>query len=1006
MNVTRRASQSDYHALESYVSSSPAKIIYSKELSILNKLYKNEEKFENTEDNFDFKLIIYLDKCKYADLSEHAYEKDVSLMLTNETLTYYYANRDNFITFNDFCISMRLYFESSEWRDQNLDKWHTITFENVVTINSNVSLIECFRKMCSQMNTIQRDLNPAYHDSIRLRKNIIRICRSHSALIYEIINSSMKIFALMNTLQSSIISYEVIRKSFTSQQYHQNEDEANDHYFIDKQYRRDESSYDRRDESSYDRRDESSSDRRVEFYRDEFRDRSNDKFSNRRFKKCFVCDKFDCWSINHSDKKREDSKKRFSDRFSQFRNNNRLNQYICEYESTDEDDDHDEMIQYFEKHSISIISASISTIISATSSTNINALLIEFESNKLFLISVDELRNIEFGTITSLLANQTFKHRLIAENCIIITALINELFSFISTTESRYDDHEFKDILMNCETAELSTDDIEQFKVLKRISNDVKLNTKTVESNIKFEIDSISILSTVALNISLERIIFHIVEVNISFLLSLIDLNRLKMYFNNLINEMIQKIFDLQISSKIRRHSVIRRYDHAFLLWKIFTYSLIAEFIDENSCLLTEIELRRLHRRFDHLSARRLYEILTRSDHDNVESRVIEHLNKYCHHCQMHEKSSERFSFSIRNSDSEFNFNILMNILYIETKEKNKPVLHLVNEVTRFQVDRWLKDISARHVWDQFRTCWIDTYLRSSDVIIADSDKQFVSREFKSYAGNMSIIVKIVSIETHHSIEMMKRYHELLRRTYLIITIEISEINSELALQMTFKVINDSIELNDLISTLLVFDVYFRMIEMNVSSFTIIQRTIAMKKTMNEVRKLHAIRQINDALNIKNDPISLIHNLSLNSLVLIFRESNTGQSGSWKEPFKLLSIQKKSAIIELSNESIKFRSISVKSYYQDDQDEHADDENSSSTSISSMIELSNISSFIEFENDHLAIDSLIRTLIHHEPFASSSKRDSDRSRKYLASTAYLNFILNSITADSSFIASR
>jgi hypothetical protein len=442
---------------------------------------------------------------------------------------------------------------------------------------------------------------------------------------------------------------------------------------------------------------------------------------------------------------------------------------------------------------------------------------------------------------------------------------------------------------------------------------------------------------------------------------------------------MIQKMFDIRINSKIRRHSVIRRYDHAFLLWKIFTYSLIAESIDENSCLLIEIELRRLHRRFDHLSARRLYEILTRSDHDDVESRVIEHLNKYCHHCQMHEKSFERFSFSIKDSDSEFNFNILVNILYIDSK----LVLHLVNETTRFQADRWLKDISARRVWDQFRTCWIDTYLRSSDVIITDSDKQFVSREFKSYADNMKIIVKIVSVEAHHSIEMMKRYHESLRRAYSIISAEISEIDSELALQMTFKTINDSIELNDLISILLVFNVYFRMIEMNVSSSIITQRAIVMKKTMNEVRKMHATRQINDALNIKNNSIFLIHNLSLNSLVLIFRKSNTDQSESWKKFFKLLSIQSESAIIELSNDSIKFRSISVKSYYQND---HSDDENSSS-------------SFIEFENNHFAIDSIIRI--------ESIKRDRDRSRKYFASIAYLNFILNSITSvDSSFITSR
>jgi hypothetical protein len=171
--------------------------------------------------------------------------------------------------------------------------------------------------------------------------------------------------------------------------------------------------------------------------------------------------------------------------------------------------------------------------------------------------------------------------------------------------------------------------------------------------------------------------------------------------------------------------------------------------------------------------------------------------------------------------------------------------------------------------------------MRSSDVIIADSDKQFVFREIKEYADNMKIIVKIVSIEAHHSIEMMKRYHESLRRIYSIIATEISKIDSELVLQMTFKIINDSIELNDLIFILLVFDVYSRMIEMNVSSSIITQRTIVMKKTMNEMRKFNAIRQMNDALNTRNESsITLIHDLSLNSLVLIFKENNTDQSES------------------------------------------------------------------------------------------------------------------------------
>jgi transcriptional regulator with GAF, ATPase, and Fis domain len=159
-------------------------------------------------------------------------------------------------------------------------------------------------------------------------------------------------------------------------------------------------------------------------------------------------------------------------------------------------------------------------------------------------------------------------------------------------------------------------------------------------------------------------------------------------------------------------------------------------------------------------------------------------------------------------------------------------------------------------------------------LITIDADKQFVTREFKQYAVNMRITIKTISVETHHSIEMMKRYHDSLRRVYAIITTAISSIDFEIALQMTFKVINDSIEFDDLILTLLVFEAYSRMIEMNVSSSTITQRAIAMKKTMKEVQKFIATRQMNDFLNTRNDLIiTLIHELSLNSSVLIFRES-------------------------------------------------------------------------------------------------------------------------------------
>jgi hypothetical protein len=251
--------------------------------------------------------------------------------------------------------------------------------------------------------------------------------------------------------------------------------------------------------------------------------------------------------------------------------------------------------------------------------------------------------------------------------------------------------------------------------------------------------------------------------------------------------------------------------------------------------------LRRFHQRFDHFSTQRLQTIFDRSDHE-INSQAIEYFIKYCHHCQIHEKFSNRFSFTLKN-DFEFNFNVIVNILYLEIKfDVNKSILHLINKTTRFQADTWLKNIIARHVWNQLRVYSINTYFESFDLITSNANKQTIAREFKQYAVNMNIKINIVFIEIYHSIEMIKRYHEFFRRVYAIIVAKLFEIDSNSTLQMIFKTLNDSINFNDLIFTLFMFDAYLCMIEMNVLSSTIIQQFIAMCKAMNEVRKLIVIR--------------------------------------------------------------------------------------------------------------------------------------------------------------------
>jgi hypothetical protein len=49
----------------------------------------------------------------------------------------------------------------------------------------------------------------------------------------------------------------------------------------------------------------------------------------------------------------------------------------------------------------------------------------------------------------------------------------------------------------------------------------------------------------------------------------------------------------------------------------------------------------------------------------------------------------------------------------------------------------------------------------------------------------------------------------------------------------------------------------------------------------------------------------------------VYRENNSNQSKSWRDSFKLLNTNDESVIIELSSDSTKFRSTTIKSYYDD-----------------------------------------------------------------------------------------
>ncbi len=208
-----------------------------------------------------------------------------------------------------------------------------------------------------------------------------------------------------------------------------------------------------------------------------------------------------------------------------------MKQFIIEFE---DNQDEDFIAQFFEKLNIDI-DISFDNI-------SINEFVIEFDSeSKSFLIVVDLIDDSKtISAIIIMFVDKTFKHKLISMNSIIIFAnSISYIYNVF--TASRYDDREFKDILIDHDAANFSSKSIEQFTILQRISKTTLILNKKRIISFKFNIDEILFIDIVNLKIFVDVITFHIVLVQTLFLLCLVDINRLRLYFNNLINMLIEE---------------------------------------------------------------------------------------------------------------------------------------------------------------------------------------------------------------------------------------------------------------------------------------------------------------------------------------------------------------------------------------------------------------------------------------------------------------------------------
>ncbi len=163
--------------------------------------------------------------------------------------------------------------------------------------------------------------------------------------------------------------------------------------------------------------------------------------------------------------------------------------------------------------------------------------------------------------------------------------------------------------------------------------------------------------------------------------------------------------------------------------------------------------------------------------------------------CQVYATKPRRFKF-----DKDFNHSIYIDVFFID----KAPILHVVDEATRYQAARFLDRVNASAMWNALRLCWIDVFLGTPDVITHDAANAFLSQEFQRSAEN-HITTKCVPAEAKSPISIVERYHGPVRHEYKKTMHDCRGLDRVSALQMAVKGINDSTGPDGIVPTLLVY---------------------------------------------------------------------------------------------------------------------------------------------------------------------------------------------------------
>ena len=216
--------------------------------------------------------------------------------------------------------------------------------------------------------------------------------------------------------------------------------------------------------------------------------------------------------------------------------------------------------------------------------------------------------------------------------------------------------------------------------------------------------------------------------------------------------------------------------------------------------LFSKAKLHKLHKKFGHAEATKLYNLLKNAGEDitNADLTTLKQIGRECLPCQRYAKQPMRYMATIP-EDVTFNREVVTDIMAIA----GKSVLHAVCTGTRFSAASFLSDHSAETVWSTFLCMWVHPYVGAPHILRVDQGSQFISELFYRNCSSLGILVKYIPVESPNSMGIGERYHDPLRRIYKKIADDSRNLHPTLILSSAVSAMNDTMGPEGFVPTLL-----------------------------------------------------------------------------------------------------------------------------------------------------------------------------------------------------------